>query len=175
MEDLIQVVDYDTNWPIQFEQEKLQILHALGNAVLDIHHIGSTSVPGLAAKPIIDILVGLEELPPSVSQITSLETLGYLYQGELGVPGRHFFRKGIPRTHHLHLVKRGNQVWENQLIFRDFLRAHPDKAKQYEALKRQLAVPFRLDREGYVQAKAPLVEQLLSEARVWRNSCQVSG
>ncbi|MBD1941889.1 GrpB family protein, partial [Coleofasciculus sp. FACHB-712] len=109
MEDLIQVVDYDTNWPIQFEQEKLQILHALGNAVLDIHHIGSTSVPGLAAKPIIDILVGLEELPPSVDQITSVETLGYLYQGELGVPGRHFFRKGMPRTHHLHLVKRGNQ------------------------------------------------------------------
>ncbi|MBD2083971.1 GrpB family protein [Trichocoleus sp. ST-U3] len=168
MEDLIQVVDYDTNWPIQFEQEKLQILHALGNAVLDIHHIGSTSVPGLAAKPIIDILVDLEELPPSVSQITSLETLGYLYQGELGVSGRHFFRKGMPRTHHLHLVKRGNQVWENQLIFRDFLRAHPEKAKQYDSLKRELAVQFRLDREGYVQAKAPLIEQLLSKARAWR-------
>ncbi|MBD2741993.1 GrpB family protein [Coleofasciculus sp. FACHB-1120] len=168
MEDLIQVVDYDTNWPIQFEQEKLQILHALGDDVLDIHHIGSTSVPGLAAKPIIDILVGLEELPPSVTQIASLETLGYLYQGELGIPGRHFFRKGMPRTHHLHLVKQGNQVWENQLIFRDFLRAHPEKAKQYDALKRKLAVQFRLDREGYVQAKAPLIEQLLSKARAWR-------
>jgi GrpB-like predicted nucleotidyltransferase (UPF0157 family) len=105
MEDSIQVVDYDANWSIRFEQEKSQILNALGDAVLDIQHIGSTSVPGLAAKPIIDIVVGVEELPPSPTHIKALETLGYVYQGEAGIPGRHFFRKGMPRTHHLHLVK----------------------------------------------------------------------
>ena len=175
MEDSIQVVDYDANWSIRFEQEKSQILNALGDAVLDIQHIGSTSVPGLAAKPIIDILVGVEELPPSPTHIKALETLGYVYQGEAGIPGRHFFRKGMPRTHHLHLVKLGNEVWENQLLFRDFLQHHPDKAKQYEALKRKLAVQFRLDREGYVQAKAPLIEQMLSDARAWSKQCEASG
>jgi GrpB-like predicted nucleotidyltransferase (UPF0157 family) len=168
MEDIIQVVDYDDNWPLQFEQEKPHILNALGDAILDIQHIGSTSVPGLAAKPIIDILVGAKQLQPSDTHIKALEKLGYVYEGEAGVPGRRFFRKGMPRTHHLHFVKLGNEVWEYQLLFRDFLRTHPEAAKEYEALKRKLAVPFQLDREGYISSKAPLIIELLAKARKWR-------
>ena len=92
MEDPILVVDYDADWPLLYEQEKSHIFDALGNTVADIQHIGSTSVPGLAAKPVIDILLGVEHIPPQTSQIADLETLGYLYCGELGILGRRYFR-----------------------------------------------------------------------------------
>jgi len=92
MEDPILVVDYDADWPLLYEQEKSHIFDAFGNTVADIQHIGSTSVPGLAAKPVIDILLGVEHIPPQTSQIADPETLGYLYCGELGIPRRHYFR-----------------------------------------------------------------------------------
>jgi GrpB-like predicted nucleotidyltransferase (UPF0157 family) len=171
MEDPILVVDYDVDWPLQYEQEKSHILDALSNTIADIQHIGSTSVPGLAAKPVIDILLGVEQMPPQTSQIAGLETLGYLYCGELGIPGRHYFRRGMPRTHQIHLVKLNSEFWETHVLFRDFLRTHPNAAQQYEALKRDLAVKFRADRERYTDSKTPLIEQLLVQARAWRSTC----
>lgn len=165
MKDPILVVDYDANWPSQYEQEKNRILDALGNTVVDIQHIGSTSVPGLAAKPVIDILLGLEQVPPSQALVFSLETLSYFYYGELGIPGRHYFRRGVPRTHQIHLVQVDSEFWETHLLFRDFLRAHPNAAQQYEALKRKLAVEFRYDRDRYTSSKAVLIEQRLVQAR----------
>lgn len=113
------------------------------------------------------ILVGVSQLPPTRTQIAALEQLAYLYQGELGILGRHFFRKGNPRTHHLHLVLPESEIWEKHLLFRDFLRKHPAAAQQYEALKRQLAMQYRLDRDGYVTGKSHLVEKLLAQARAW--------
>ena len=171
MEDPILVVDYNADWPIVYEQEKIQILDALGNTIANIQHIGSTSVPRLAAKPVIDILLGVEYVPPQAAQIAALETLGYRYCGELGIPGRHYFRRGMPRTHQIHLVKLDSQFWETHILFRDFLRTHPDAAQQYEALKRNLAVQFRADRERYTNSKAPLIEQMLVQARAWRDAC----
>jgi len=168
MEDPILVVDYDANWPIQYEHEKIQILHVLGKTVANIQHIGSTSVLGLAAKPVIDILLGLKQVAPSLPQISGLETLGYLYCGELGIPGRHYFRCGMPRTHQIHLVQVDSEFWKSHILFRDFLRAHPDAAQQYETLKRKLAVEFRYDRERYTDSKAPLIKQLLVQAMVWQ-------
>lgn len=168
MKDQIIVVDYDKNWPIQYEQEKDKILNVLGGTVENIQHIGSTSVPGLAAKPIIDIAIGLRQLPPSLAQISALEKLGYIYRGEAGIPGRHFFHKGSPISHHIHIVILGGEVWERHLLFRDFLRTHPEAAEQYEALKRDLAIQFRLNRERYTSSKAPLIEQLLANARTWQ-------
>ena len=129
MEDPILVVDYDVDWPLQYEQEKSHILDALSNTIADIQHIGSTSVPGLAAKPVIDILLGVEQMPPQTSQIAGLETLGYLYCGELGIPGRHYFRRGMPRTHQIHLVKWNSELWETHVLFRDCLRTHPNAAQ----------------------------------------------
>jgi len=170
MEDPIIVVDYDANWSIQYEQEKIQILNALGDTVADIKHIGSTSVPGLAAKPVIDILLGLEQVPPSPTQISSLEALGYLYCGELGIPGRHYFRRGMPRTHQIHAVQVDSEFWKTHILFRDFLRVHPDAAQQYEALKRQLAVEFCYNRERYTDSKAPLIKQLLVQAKAWQQA-----
>ena len=173
MEDPILIAEYDAEWPMLYEQEKIKILNALGDTIADIQHIGSTSVPGLAAKPVIDILLGIEYVPPQDAQIAAVETIGYLYCGELGIPGRHYFRCGIPRTHQIHLVKLDSKFWETHILFRDFLRAHPDAAQQYEALKRDLAVNFRDDRERYTDSKAPLIEQMLVQARTWRGACSM--
>ena len=170
MEDPILVVDYDASWLIKYEQEKIQILDALGNTVADIQHIGSTSVPGLAAKPVIDIILGLKQVPPSPAQISSLEALDYLYCGELGIPGRYYFRRGMPRTHQIHSVLVDSEFWKSHILFRDFLRAHPDAAQQYEALKRKLAVEFWSDRARYTNNKAPLIQQLLVQAQAWQQT-----
>ena len=170
MEDPILVVDYDANWQFQYEQEKIQILDALGDTVADIQHIGSTSVPGLAAKPVIDILLGLKQVPPTQSQIFGIEALGYLYCGELGIPGRYYFRREMPRTHQIHSVLLDSEFWKRHILFRDFLRVHPNAAQQYQALKRKLAVEFRYNRERYTDSKAPLIEQLLVQARAWQQA-----
>lgn len=164
----IVIVDYDANWSSQYEQEKSRIIDALGNSVTDIQHIGSTSVPGLAAKPIIDIILGLEKIPPLSTQIINLEALGYLYYGEFGIPGRHYFRRGMPRTHQIHAVQVNSDFWQRHILFRDYLRSHPQAAQQYETLKRKLAAEFRNERDHYTDNKTPLIEQLLIQAKAWR-------
>jgi len=164
----IVIVDYDANWSSQYEQEKSRIIDALGNSVADIQHIGSTSVPGLAAKPIIDIILGLEKVPPLLTQSINLEALGYLYYGEFGIPGRHYFRRGMPRTYQIHAVQVNSDFWQRHILFRDFLRSHPQAAQQYETLKRKLAAEFRNERDRYTDNKTPLIEQLLIQAKAWQ-------
>lgn len=166
----IVIADYDANWSSQYEQEKSRIIDALGDTVADIQHIGSTSVPGLAAKPIIDILLGLKQIPPSSTHVLSLENIGYLYLGEFGIPERHYFRRGMPRTHHIHAVQVNSDFWQRHILFRDFLRSHPQAQQQYETLKRKLAVEFRNDRDRYGDSKTPLIEQLLTQARAWQQN-----
>lgn len=169
MEDfIVVVVDYQSNWPLLYEQEKERLLDTIGSDIVDIEHIGSTSVPRLAAKPIIDMVASLRHFPPSASLISALEELSYIYHGELGVPGRHFFRRGMPPTHHLHLVEPNSEVWKKQLLFRDFLRTHPEAAQRYDTLKRELAVQYRCDRQAYVNAKAPLIAELIAAANEWK-------
>jgi GrpB-like predicted nucleotidyltransferase (UPF0157 family) len=168
MDDPIIVVNYNSDWPVEYELEKQRLLDVIGSDAIDIEHIGSTSVPGLAAKPIIDIAVSLRDFPPRAGVIDALEKCDYVYRGESGVPGRHFFYKGMPRTHHLHLVARNSEVRDKQLLFRDFLRTHPESARKYEKLKHVLAVQYKHDREAYVDAKAPLIEELMAAARSWK-------
>ena len=167
-EDPIIVVDYNANWLNLYEQEKKQILLALGDTMTDIQHIGSTSVPGLAAKPVIDMILGLKQIPPLPKQVSNLEAIGYSYHGELGIPGRHYFRKGMPRTHQIHAVLINSEFWERHILFRDFLRKHPKAAQRYATLKRKLAQEFECDREVYTNSKTPLIEQLLVEAKSWQ-------
>lgn len=167
-EDPIIVVDYNANWSNQYEQEKQRILLALGDTVTNIQHIGSTSVPGLAAKPVIDMLLGLKQIPPLLMQVSRLEAIGYSYYGELGIPGRHYFRKGIPRTHQIHAVLTDGEFWERHILFRDFLRNNSQAAQRYETLKRKLAKEFECDRTRYTDSKTPLIEQLLVEAALWQ-------
>jgi GrpB-like predicted nucleotidyltransferase (UPF0157 family) len=129
--DTVVLVPYDEAWPSLFVEERVRIERALGSWVEAIEHVGSTAVPGLTAKPILDIMVGVSSLRDAKRCIGPLEQLGYEYRGEAGVPGRLFFRKGNPKTHHLHVTEIGSEFWERHPVFRDYLRAHPETARNY--------------------------------------------
>jgi len=165
MNEPVRVIEYDPRWPRLYEEEKGRIRDALGNAALDIQHIGSTAVPGMGAKPIIDIMVSVPELAAAERCVQALESLGYEFRGEAGIPGRLFFGKGTPRTHHLHMVEQESDFWKSHILFRDLLRGHPDEARRYHKLKRQLAARFGADREAYTEGKASFVESVLAKAR----------
>jgi len=162
----IEIVDYDTTWPRQFEEEKGRILAAIGRHVAAVEHIGSTAVPGLAAKPIIDILVGLRSLADATNCIDPLKGLGYEYvpQWEAELPERRYFRRVVPRprTHHIHMVETTSEFWRRQLLFRDYLRAHPEDARAYETLKRHLASRFDVGRH-YAAAKSVFIKTILDK------------
>lgn len=163
----IEVVEYDPAWPRSFERERSRLVAALEDCALAIEHIGSTAVPGLAAKPVLDILITARPFPLSGRGIGAVEALGYHYLGENGIAGRQYFRTR-PHLRHLHVFAPGAIEAENHLLLRDFLRAHPEAAEEYAALKRDLARRHRLDREAYVEGKGALVATLLDAARVWR-------
>ena len=167
--DNIFIVDYDPSWPHLFEIEAAQIHEALGNLVLAIEHFGSTAVPGLAAKPIIDILVGVPSLSESSPVlIPNLEALGYRYWCDNPDPARMFFVKGLPpngpRTHHVHIVEPHSEQWE-RLLFRDYLRQYPEEAERYAQLKRDLAQQFQADREAYTAGKTEYVQSVILKAK----------
>jgi GrpB-like predicted nucleotidyltransferase (UPF0157 family) len=163
----ILVVEYDPQWPILFEQEKETILAALGSSLLMVEHIGSTSVPGLAAKPVIDMGVGVRSLAAAAALMPAIERLGYAYEPafEQLVPERRFFWKGTPivHTYHLHLAERDHPVLLRPLRFRDYLRRHPDLAESYGRLKKELAKRCDQDIEAYVNGKTAFIEQVMSE------------
>jgi GrpB-like predicted nucleotidyltransferase (UPF0157 family) len=158
----IKIVAYDPSWPVQFQEETDVLRQALAPWLVGaIEHIGSTAVPGLSAKPVIDIMAGVQTLEESRPAIAVAARLGYCYapyQAEL----EHWFCKPSPafRTHHLHLIPTGSPQWLRPIAFRDYLRAHSDVALEYEALKRRLAQEHCLDREAYTEAKRPFINQI---------------
>jgi GrpB-like predicted nucleotidyltransferase (UPF0157 family) len=160
------VVAHDPGWAAAYAAEAAAITTASGSAHLSLHHIGSTAVPGLPAKPIIDMLGILTDfalLGPEV-----LPGMGYEALGAYGIEGRRYFRKSSSagvRTHHLHLFEAGAPHIRWHLAFRDYLRAHPGRAAAYAACKVELA-----GSSDYQQAKDPLVRQLLAEALAWRET-----
>ena len=151
-------------WHQLFADEEARLRDAIGGNVLAIEHVGSTAVCGLSAKPIIDIAVALREIADAERCVIPLEDIGYEYRGELDIPGRHFFGKGEPRTHHLHLVKARSDFWKNHLLFRDYLRQHAEIAAQYEELKTRLAHEYQNNREAYTEGKARFIENVLRRA-----------
>ena len=166
--DEVVITEYDPEWPAQFAEEAERIRQALGDTLVAIEHVGSTAIPCLPAKPVIDILVGVTSLAGAELKIPALEALGYECRGENGIPGRLFFRKGLiefRRTHHLHLVEAGHEQWESLLAFRNHLRSHPEEARQYEDLKRELAAKFYDNRKAYTDGKAGFVNAVLAKAR----------
>lgn len=155
----VQVVPYDERWPARFEQEREVLQAAIGeHAPGGIHHVGSTAVPGLDAKPVIDILVGVESLAAGRACFAALSELSYQY-APYRTEEMHWFCKPSParRTHHLHLVPVGTPRFEAELAFRDLLRADPATRAEYAALKHALAERFRGDREAYTEAKASFI------------------
>jgi GrpB-like predicted nucleotidyltransferase (UPF0157 family) len=174
---VIHLADYDPHWPQLFEDERARLQAAIGERVADIQHVGSTSIPGIAAKPIIDIAVHLRSLIDALYCITPLTELGYECLGEFGIPDRIYFRKptdsplpgqshdGLGRTHQIHMYVQDHDQYEKQIVFRDYLRAHSSAAADYEALKRDLAQKHAGDIEAYALAKSEFVLDILARAR----------
>lgn len=142
----LEVVPYNPKWPEMFASEAELIKQALGNNCLTIHHIGSTSVPGLSAKPLIDILPVVRDIQEVDKATKSMEVLGYEAKGEHGIAFRRFFHKRKDaRTHNVHIYQEGDPEISRYLKFRDWMRTHPDDAESYAKLKKELAAKFPED------------------------------
>jgi GrpB-like predicted nucleotidyltransferase (UPF0157 family) len=169
----IEISGYDPAWPAMFEAERARIAAVLDPLPIAIEHVGSTAVPGLAAKPIIDMLVAVENLPAAEPRcLEALPALGYTYMGEYEawLPEEMLFRKGMPGpwTHHLHVLEPLGPRWEELILIRDYLRQHPTIASAYGDLKKALALVFEDDIATYREAKRPFLQALLTRARAAR-------
>jgi GrpB-like predicted nucleotidyltransferase (UPF0157 family) len=163
----VEIVEYDSSWPVRFEEEREAIARTLAPWLAGpIEHIGSTAIPGLAAKPVVDIMAAVSTLEGSRGAIEAATELGYCYF-PYRAESEHWFCKPSPmfRTHHLHLVPIGTPQWLEAVAFRDYLRGHPAIAAEYEALKRRLAHQFHFDREAYTEAKRPFINRIIKLAR----------
>lgn len=168
MSTTVKLYDYNPNWEVQFTKEKRRILNALGDHVLGIEHIGSTSIQGLKAKPVIDILVGvcdLAELPQFVQPLLEID---FEYVPKPEWKDRAFFRRGLWRqgTCHLHICEIGSNEWKEKLLFRDYLRLHPEAAAEYASLKERLASKYEFDRSTYTKSKEPFIQTIIEKAKV---------
>ena len=164
---IVRLLAHDEHWHQLFADEKARIADAAGALVLAIEHVGSTSVCGIAAKPILDIAVAVPDKASGELAVAPLENLGYIYRGENGIAGRFYFVKGAPeaRTQHLHMYPAGSEEFENHLAFRDYLRRNPPAAARYDRLKKTLAEKYPNDRDAYLDGKAAFVGRILKAAR----------
>ncbi len=162
----VKVVAHNPKWAEYFRREKEILLQIMGPKLLDVRHIGSTSIPAMPAKPIVDILAAVKALSDVEPVREDLISVGYQDKGDGDVPGRRYFVKGAEdrRTHHLNLCEMNSLFWTSHLAFRDYLERHPDAAKQYAALKRALAAKFPDDRPAYTTGKEEFVRSILNLA-----------
>lgn len=170
--DAIELVPYDPLWPILAVKEMARLQQALpAQHILDIQHVGSTAIPGLLAKPVIDIQIAVDSLVVIKSQaIEALKQLDYVFWDENPDPTRLFFAKGMPpfgqkREAHVHIVEPGSPHWKDKLQFRDYLLTHPETREAYAQLKQQLEAQYRYDREQYTQSKTIFIQEVLTKAR----------
>jgi GrpB-like predicted nucleotidyltransferase (UPF0157 family) len=161
----VNLVDHDPDWAGSFETERAVLGELFDGRVVAIEHVGSTSVPGLCAKPIVDVMIGLRQLELSEKEIAAMARLGYEYKGEHR-PGRLLFVKQ-PRTHHVHVVEHGSEAWDRQLAFRDVLRSDAVERERYDALKRRLAAEGH-PLEAYGELKTPFIREVEARARAHR-------
>ena len=167
----VEVVPHNPHWQTAFKQESQRIFKALGSNLVAAHHIGSTAIPDIYAKPVIDILGEVRAIAAVDQQNNAMASLGYVAMGEYGIIGRRFFRKdnaaGI-RTHHLHLFPVVSLEIERPLAFRDYLKAHPDDAQTYSSLKQKLAKAHPTNIEAYMDGKHDFIQAMDRKAAMWR-------
>ena len=179
MSEPVVIVAYDPDWPAMYEEEKRFLSNLLGDAIVAMEHIGSTAIPGLGAKAIIDVMAAVRRLADAEACIPALVTIGYEYapEFEIAIPERRFFRKGPPgeRTHHLHIVELTSEFWDRHILFRDYLRAHPDDAEEYLRLKKGLAARFAADRASYTEAKTDFILGVVDRALADREAARSRG
>ncbi len=165
----VQLSPHKPSWAAMFDAEQARLTPAFGPALTVLHHIGSTAIPAILAKPIIDMLGVATTLAAVDTQNSALEGLGYEVMGEYGIAGRRYFRKfdadGI-RTHHLHVFAQGSPHIARHLAFRDYLRTHPEVAADYSALKARL-VAEAADSEAYMDGKDPFIQRVEAQALAW--------
>jgi GrpB-like predicted nucleotidyltransferase (UPF0157 family) len=162
------VTPYSQKWKSMFEEEARKIKTIFGDEILEIHHIGSTSIEGLNAKPIIDILPVVNDIKKVNQFDNEMVKLGYEPKGENGIPTRRYFQKGGDnRTHHVHMYEVNNPEIKRHLAFRDYLKAHPEEVRRYGKLKIDLSQRFPYDIESYIKGKEPLVREIEQKALLW--------
>ena len=164
------MVPHDPRWAALYEQEAVLIAEALGDNLVVSHHIGSTSIPLIHAKPCIDMLIEVVDIEEVDRQAGAMEALGYVGMGEFGLPGRRFFRKDDAqgdRTHHAHIYGTDSPNWRRHLALRDFMRAHPDLAQEYSNLKQRLAAAHPEDIEAYMDGKDGFIKEMEQRALAW--------
>jgi len=161
----VTLTPYSPQWAVLYEREKQQLEVAIGHLVVDIQHVGSTAIPSIAAKPIIDIGIAVKNFEDAAVCVDPMERLGYEYRGENGIPRRHYFVKGRPSTHHIHMVEIASEEWLALVSFRDYLRTHSDAASRYAQLKHGLARNFATERKSYQCAKAPFITEVITRAK----------
>lgn len=167
MRDSIEVVPYDERWPGLFADWAMKLRRALGYAAVRIEHIGSTAVPGLAAKPVIDIQIGIGDVEDESAYVRAIEALGVALRSR--EPGHRYFRPAGDRQRavQIHVYRAGSEEERDHLLFRDFLRAHADAREAYARLKRDVAGRYRDDRLAYNEAKTGLILDQMHRARAW--------
>jgi GrpB-like predicted nucleotidyltransferase (UPF0157 family) len=165
---IVKLSNYDPRWEKQFEYEKKRILDALGDKVFAIEHIGSTSIKGLQAKPIIDIIVAVENIDEISNFIHPLSKIEFEYIPKPEFKDRRFFRKGQwgNGTCHLHMCEISSSEWIDKVLFRDYLRLHPEVAEQYASLKKELSSKYLFDRPTYTKNKEPFIKSIIEKARM---------
>jgi GrpB-like predicted nucleotidyltransferase (UPF0157 family) len=174
----VTVVSYDPHWPRAFAAAAGEVATALGVQRQDVHHIGSTSIVGMAAKPVIDMLAVVTNLAALDARVAGMESLGYEPMGEFGIPGRRYFRRDNgagERTHQVHAFLRGSPHVERHLAFRDFMRSHSDCAQSYSDLKQRLAAEHPTDIEAYMDGKDAFIKEMEVRALAWRSRDDAKG
>jgi len=168
--------DYDPKWPMMYEQEKSRLLSTWDDQVITIYHIGSTSVPGLKAKPIVDIMIIIKDESKISDRDEDMISLGYRCRGECldqgGTPGRFYYSKDIGglRTYQVHVLQKGHFDIKQKLDFRDYLRSHPEVAKEYGVLKTKLIDENTKGIFEYIAGKDEFVRDCIAKAAKWRNT-----
>lgn len=168
---LVKVVPHNPQWKKDFATESEQITIALGENLVTVHHIGSTAIPHIYAKPIIDFLVEVKNINLVEEKNSAMKALGYKAMGEFGLVGRRYFRKKNPsgiRTHHVHIYQVDSSEIKRHLAFRDYMIAHPEDAEQYSKLKRELAKKYPYDIEGYMDGKDEFITIMENQAIIWQ-------
>ena len=167
----VSLCTHSDKWSICAENTIKVLKNILGSEAVDVQHVGSTSINGIMAKPVIDIAVGVKSVANMKYYIKLLENAGVIFRGE-DVPGQMLFVKGDfvkdTRTHHIHIVEHNSKAWTDYINFRDYLNTFQDKAKEYERIKIELANMYPSDRKKYTEGKSSLICELLSEAALWK-------
>jgi GrpB-like predicted nucleotidyltransferase (UPF0157 family) len=173
----VEVVPHNPKWQEAFEVESKSVANALGENVVAVHHIGSTAISSIYAKPVIDLLVEVKDIIKVDGQSSAMESLGYEVMGEFGIPGRRFFRKDNQenvRTHHIHTFEIASAQVERHLAFRDYMLAHSEDAQKYSELKRELARKHPQNIDRYMDGKDGFIKEMDKKAAQWRTHAEVS-